>query len=153
MKRLAYLAIIFIAISGCHRAVAPAGSVYGKWYSKSVKNINSNIVAKITQQEQFYQNGTLISTKWFSLKDHSGVNLGEFYITKQFKFTKKSKAIKAKFIRCSTGVTKQLKVHTSLYNELSRRCKYQIGGGRVTSKFYNVLGSRLQLGRKVYYRE
>ena len=155
MKKLAYIIAVLVAVSGCNRVATPykSSSIYGSWYTKSYKNINSHIVAHITTKEQFYRNGTLLSSKWFNFKNKAGNNLGEYYITKQFTFSKNNNTIKAKFIRCSTGITKPLKVNNLGYQKLYRACKTQMGSYKVTQKRYKVYGSQLMLNNKKYIRE
>jgi len=156
MKKLIYLVSFIILIGGCaynHKLISIQKSLYGNWFTKEQKRVDSKTTINITRKEQFFKNGKLISSKWFEVKDSSGKNLGEYYITKEFIYKKEPKYIKAKFIRCQTGITKPLKDDFG-YQALSNACKKSLGSHKTTIKAYKIIGNKLILNsnnKKIIY--
>lgn len=154
MKLSIYLIGIVIVLSGCSKGVdiKKSSDIYGSWHTNSKKVIGSKEV-DITIKEQFFKNGILLSSKWFNFKDKNSQNLGEYYITKAFRYKKEGNIIKAKFIRCSTGITKPLKSKNLGYYKLSKLCKKQPKSYKITAKRFKIINNRLYLEDKVYKRD
>ena len=155
MKYSKYLIAIVILLNGCAKnrlnlMHKNSNNLLGNWYHKEKKSLNSNVYINITNKEQFFKNGTLLSTKWFNFKSRDGKDLGEFYITKLFTWQKDSNTIKATFNRCNTSVTKKLLVDKKYYYDLSNNCKLQKHSNKATLKGYRVLMNKLILGDKLY---
>ena len=157
MKIKSFLIATTIILSGCSNKIIHIqhnNSLYGSWYQKEAKDLNYNIKIDITNKEQFFKNGTLLSTKWFNFKDKkSGKNLGEYYITKLFTWqAKKGNIIEVKFKRCSTGITQKLMASGLGYEDLSQKCKQQKVTNKISKKHYQLLKENLILGSKTYKR-
>jgi len=156
MKKSIYFISLLIFFIGCSNKgveIKRVYSLYGSWHTKEQKAINNNIKADITIKEQFFKDGRLISSKWYNFKDNSGKNIGEYYITKEFRFNKENNIIKAKFVRCSTGITKPLKSSNLGYKELSNMCQNQQRSNKITAKEYKIVGNKLYIGSRVYTKE
>jgi hypothetical protein len=156
MKKSIYFISLLLIFGGCSSkgvGIKRVYSLYGNWHTKEQKVVDNNTKADVTIKEQFFKDGRLISSKWYNFKDSSGKNLGEYYITKEFKFNKNNNIIKAKFIRCSTGITQPLKSNNLGYKELSSVCKNQSKSNKITAKEYKIVGNKLYLGNRVYTKE
>jgi len=154
MKKSIYFIILTILLSGCaNKHIYKNSSIFGNWYTYSTKNINSTIKANLTIKEQFLNNNILLNTKWYNFKDIYGNDLGEFYITKLFKYEIKNNIIKAKFIRCSTAITKPLKYKNLGYLQLSKMCKLNPYSNKITLKEYKIINNTLILGNQRYKKE
>ncbi len=155
MKRPIYLIALLLFLSSCSSKsveIKRVYSLYGSWHTKTQKQIDKNIRADITIKEQFFRDGRLISTKWFDFKDRSGRDLGEYYITKEFRFSRDNKIIKAKFIRCKTGITKPLSAKNLGYKELFNMCQRK-KSYKITAKEYKIIGNKLYIQDRVYIKE
>jgi len=154
LKLLNSVAICTLFISGCSQdtiSTTHKPTIYGEWLSNGAKEISSSVVAKVLYKEKFLKNGDLYSTKWFNFKDIQGRDLGEFYITKLFKWRKTPSKISTKFVRCQTGITKPLKTNNLAYLKLKKMCEISLQkNGRVTTKIYKLTGDKLLLGDRVY---
>jgi len=156
MKLSILIAIFILFVTGCREnmvSVVPNNTIYGEWFSKGDKKINDNNYLKILYKEEFLKNGDLYSTKWFNIKDKNGRDLGEFYITKLFKWRVKGNQIVAKFIRCQTGITKPLKISNIGYLKLKKSCDMSLyKNGKIAVKNYKLINRKLILGNRVYSR-
>jgi len=160
MKVLLYMLLFGGLVVSCsreHKLISIKRSIYGSWFTKESKSLNEETEILITNKEQFFTNGVLISSKWFDFRDKSGKVLGEYYITKKFRFSIKGNQIEAKFLRCKTGISKALKIDNTGYKSLAKACRSSYGTYKRTIKRYKIVGDRLILGNqehiKVYLRE
>ena len=130
-------------------------SIIGNWYTTGIKSHKGKLLVEQTRKEQFFKNGLLLSSKWFNFKDANGRDLGEYYITKSFKWHKQGNKIVVKFNRCSAGVTKELKVTNSNFNKLKNECQNSIGKkGKISTKSFKLVNSKtLLLGGMIYHKE
>ncbi len=155
MKHFFYTLVVSLLLIGCSSVtIKPeTKNIYGNWFTKSqIKG--DNRVKELTKKEQFFKNGKLISSIWYNFKDGKGKSLGEYYITREFKYNIKKDTISAKFVRCSTGITKPLKVEKNEYSKLSNICKRQNIGDKISKKRYKLIDNyTLLLGDKKYKRE
>lgn len=137
------------------RGVNNSNKIVGSWYALGIKKRRGALLINQTKKEVFYRNGTLISSKWFNFKDKRGRNLGEFYITKSFKWHTKGNKIVVKFNRCSTGVTKKLRAPNLGYYKLKRVCQYsKKRRGKISAKRFRLKNSRTMiLGGLTYHKE
>jgi len=156
LKLLNIVAVGALFITGCSQDLINfnyKSSIEGEWLSKGSKRVSNTILAKVLYKEKFLKNGDLYSSKWFNFKDSKGRDLGEFYITKLFKWNKNSNKISTKFVRCQTGITKPLKATKLGYSKLKYTCARSVyNNGRVTVKEYKLIDNKLILGNREYIK-
>jgi len=132
----------------------PSLALIGNWYAIGGREFVNSMEVSVRKKEQFFQNGTLLSSKWFKLRAPNGANLGEFYITKLFSYKADNRHIVAKFKRCNVGVVKPLKVAYKEYSRLKRQCENSLARqGKVSIKSYRFINRNyLKIGRVIYQR-
>lgn len=155
--------LLSIVIVGCssisykHRGMQnlQQNALCGSWYAIDSNYIRNGLQVQKTAKEQFFNNGQLLSSKWFHYRDKAGRDLGEYYVTKLFTWRKRGNRVVARFQRCSVGVTQELKAPNLGLKELKRVCQRSYAHkGRVTIKRFRFLnGNRLMLGDKIYQKE
>jgi len=154
LKIVIAVTVFTLFASGCKQDVIRIthhNTIFGEWLSHGTKKISSTVYAKVVYREKFLIDGDLYSTKWFNFKDKQGNDLGEFYITKLFNWSRKSNKISAKFVRCQTGITKPLRANNLGYKKLKKMCDISYyKNGRVITKAYKFIGNKLLLGNRVY---
>ena len=162
---IAVIVFIFsISIVGCGNRQAyqkpltksyAANALIGSWYTYGLRYTRNNLQIKETKKEQFFRNGELLSSKWFSIKDRIGRDLGEFYITKLFTWQLRGNRVVAKFNRCDVGVVRALKAPNIGYNRLKRACQNSLKRrGKITVKRIKFINRKeIMLGDKIYRKE
>ncbi len=156
MKYVLFTATLLIFINGCNSKIRDNidnNTILGSWYTKDIKSLSNGIRVEILRKENFLQNGLLQSTKWIHYTSANGFDLGEFYITKLFKWRANYNSIEVRFQRCSTSITKELKIGGLGYNRLHRRCNLERVSNKITTKSYILKRDYLYLGSKKYLRD
>jgi len=130
-------------------------AIIGSWYKYGLRYTRNNLQIKETKKEQFFQNGQLLSSKWFSIQDRIGRDLGEFYITKLFRWNMQGNRVVAQFQRCNVGIVRALKAPNIGYNRLKRACQNSLKRrGKITVKRIQFLDrKRIKLGNELYFKE
>ena len=132
-----------------------ANLVVGSWYATGIKKRKSNLLINQSKKEVFYKNGLLLSSKWFNFKDAQGRDLGEYYITKSFKWHTKGSRIIVKFNRCSVGITRTLSASNLGYYKLKRVCQNSMRRrGKISAKQFKIVDyNTMLLGGVLYHKE
>lgn len=130
-------------------------ALVGSWHSNGKRYNRGNLQIQEIRKEQFFQNGQLLSSKWFRFKDRVGRDLGGYYITKLFTWKRKGNRVIAKFNRCSVGVVNELKASNLGYSQLKRKCEHSLRfRGKTTVKRLKFITNRdISLGGVSYHKE